>query len=168
MRGSYAPRCCMTLIGRGEMCPRRGFCDGGSKMPRARASPLHCRIRDALEPESRVKRLTWQGHSDGGIDAKANDVLRAGHSLHAARNYFGRPRKQALPSLRPMSARRSRVHPRPRAAIGTTASTARISGTVGTSDPKVQRCVRKHAKSRRACHHQRRRRGARMLLKRLA
>ena len=45
-----------------------------------------------------------------------------------------------------MSARRSRVHPRPRAAIGTTASTARISGIVGSLDPKVQRCVRKHAK----------------------
>jgi hypothetical protein len=55
----------------------------------------------------------------------------------------------------------------PRAAIGTTASTARISGTVGTSDPKVQRCVRKHVKRRRAGHHQRGRRSARML-KRLA
>src|SRR5262252_8147044 len=33
---------------------------------RASASPLHCRIRDALEPELRVERLTWQGHSYGG------------------------------------------------------------------------------------------------------
>jgi hypothetical protein len=56
---------------------------------RASASPLHCRIRDALEPELRVKRLPWQGHSDGGIDAKANDVLRVGHSLHAAGDCFG-------------------------------------------------------------------------------
>jgi len=32
------------------------------------------RIRDALKPELRVKRLTWQGHRNGGIDAKANDV----------------------------------------------------------------------------------------------
>ena len=34
--------------------------------------------------------------------------------------------------------------------------------------PKVQRCVRKHAKRRRVCHHQRGRRSARMLLKPLA
>ena len=59
-----------------------------------------------------------------------------------------------------MSARRSRVHPRPRAAIGTTASTARITGIVGSLDPKVQKCVRKHAKSHRAC--QPKRRGARI------
>ena len=42
------------------------------------------------------------------------------------------------------------------AAIGTTASTARISGIVGSLDPKVQKCVRKHAKSHRACQPKRR------------
>src|SRR5262249_26659064 len=67
-----------------------------------------------------------------------------------------------------MSARQRQVHPRPRAAIGTTASTARISGTVGSSGPKVHRCARKHSKRRPARHHQRERPSARMLLKWLA
>src|SRR5207247_5204370 len=48
--------------------------------------------------------------------------------------------------------------------IGTTASTARISDTVSTWDPKVHTCVRKR-KRRPARHHQRGRPSARMLLK---
>src|SRR5262249_46032368 len=54
-----------------------------------------------------------------------------------------------------MSARRSRVHPRHPADIGIISLTARISGAAGSSDPKVRRCARKHAKQRRTCHHQR-------------
>src|SRR5437660_6471032 len=33
---------------------------------RARASSLRCRIRDLLEPKSRIKRLSRQRHNEGG------------------------------------------------------------------------------------------------------
>src|SRR5215470_13816884 len=52
----------------------------------------------------------------------------------------------------------------PRAATGTTASNAQISGTVGSWGPKVHKCDRKHAKCRPARHHQRARPSAKMLV----
>jgi hypothetical protein len=57
-----------------------------------------------------------------------------------------RRRKHALPSLRPMSVRQSRIHPRLPAATGTTASIVRINGSVGISERKAGRCVRKHGR----------------------
>src|SRR6266568_7695191 len=48
---------------------------------RARASPLRCRIRDLLEPKSRIKRIIRKSCSGGEIDDK--DIVCAGHSHHA-------------------------------------------------------------------------------------
>lgn len=81
---------------------------------------------------------------------------------------FWRQGKEALPNRRSMSARQRRAHPRPRAATGTTASNAQISGTVGSWGPKVHKCDRKHAKCRPARHHQRARPSAKILVKWLA
>src|SRR5262249_50310131 len=138
-----------------------GFC-GGSKKPRISTAFLHSRRTGA--EKKRQKAHSARGQRQGGRWQRQGNFLYPAFSSYHSHIFLGRGEK-SMSHLRSMSARQRHVHPRPRAAIGTTASTAQISGTVGSSGPKVHRCARKHSKRRSARHHQRERPSARMLLK---